>query len=112
MIHNSKIVAFRQSEHLRQHFSQLLNDPVFKQLLEAIKEEAFVKARADMIPGLSPDVTDARDASYRRGVYQTIHTIECCIHPLNQAPDEVEEEIPFEHTLPKELRSLPKQLRK
>lgn len=112
MIYNSKLILFRQSEHLRQHISQLLNDPVLKQLLDAIKEEAFVKEQAKTMPGLSPDVTDARDASYRRGVYQAVHTIENCIHPLNQAPDETPEEVPFEHTLPKELRTLPKQLRK
>ena len=108
MIHNSKLVLFRQSEHLRQHISQLLNDPVLKQLLDAIKEEAFVKEQAKTMPGLSPDVTDARDASYRREVYQAVHTIENCIHPLNEAPEEIKDEVPFEHTLPMELRKPPR----
>jgi len=114
MIYNAKINAIRKLDANRAQISEILSHPLIKSLLDGIEEEALPKRQAKMMPGISPDITDARDAHFRRGICEAIQTIRNSIYPMNQSPEEVFEETPFEHTLPPDLRleNLPEKLRK
>lgn len=114
MIYNSKTIAFRKVDTNRAQLAGLINNPVMESILDAVEDEALPKNQAKTIPGISPDITDARDTHYRRGICAAIQTIRGCIYPLNQAPDESEDETPFEHSLPENLRieNLPESIRK
>lgn len=112
MIHNSKTILFRKSEHLRQQLNNLLNDPVMKQALDAIREAGVPKSMPEIYAGVHPDTIIAHDYHKKVGINEVLAALNTMTFPLNEAPEDIKDEVPFEHTLPKELRSPPKQLRK
>ena len=111
MIHNAKTILFRKSDSNRQQLNHLLNDPVMKMALDAIREAGVPKSMPEIYAGVHPDTIIAHDYHKKVGINEALSALSAMTFPLNEAPDDVKEETPFEHTLPKELRKLPKHLR-
>lgn len=108
MIHNSKTAAFRKSEHLRQQLSSLLDNPVLKQALDAIREAGVPKSMPEIYAGVHPDTIIAHDYHKKVGINEVLAALITMTFPLNEAPEEIKDEVPFEHTLPMELRKPPR----
>lgn len=108
MIHNSKTVLFRKSEHLRQQLASLLDNPVLKQALDAIREAGVPKSMPEIYAGVHPDTIIAHDYHKKVGINEVLAALITMTFPLNEAPEEIKDEVPFEHTLPKELRTPPR----
>lgn len=107
MIHNSKTIAFREQEGLRAQLKDLLANPVLKSALDAIREAGIPKSMPEIYSGVHPDTIVAHDYHKKVGINEVLATLTALTFPLNSAPDETPEEVPFEHALPPELRKAP-----
>jgi len=114
MIQNSKTIAFRKSDTNRAQLNELLQHPVLKSALDAIREAGVPKSMPDIYAGVHPDTIIAHDYHRKVGINEVLSALVGMTYPLNEAPEESKDEAPFEHSLPKELRleSLPPEIRK
>ena len=107
MIHNSKTIAFREQEGLRAQLKELLANPVLKSALDAIREAGIPKSMPEIYSGVHPDTIIAHDYHRKVGINEVLAALNTMTFPVNSAPDEQVDEVPFEHMLPKELRTPP-----
>lgn len=114
MIQNSKTIAFRKSETNRAQLNEILQHPVLKSALDAIREAGVPKSMPDIYAGVHPDTIIAHDYHRKVGINEVLSALNSMTYPLNEAPEDQKEESPFEHSLPSELRieNLPPELRK
>jgi len=113
MINNTKTLAFRKVATNRAQLQELLNHPVMKSALDAIREAGIPKSMPEIYAGVHPDTIIAHDYYKKVGINEVLSALIAMTFPLNAAPDEQAEEKPFEHNLPPELRleNLPKEIR-
>lgn len=112
MIQNRKTIEFRKSDTNRAQLNELLQHPVLQLALDAIREAGIPKTMPDIYAGVHPDTIIAHDYHRKVGINEVLSALNSMTFPLNQAPEDQQEETPFEHSLPKDLRELPPELKK
>lgn len=114
MIYNSKTIAFRKVDTNRAQLAGLLDHPVMRSALDAIREAGIPKSMPEIYSGVHPDTIIAHDYHRKVGINEVLSALQAMTFPLNQAPEESVEETPFEHALPENLRmeNLPPEIRK
>ena len=102
-----KMIAFRKSDDARAELARLINEPVMRQALEAIRDAGVPKSIPQLDSRNHPDTVVAHKFHEMVGINSAIDALTRMTFPLNQHPDDKEEEEPFAHTLPKHLRKMP-----
>ncbi len=114
MIQNSKTIAFRKMDSHRAQLNELLQHPVLRSALDAIRDAGVPKSMPEIYAGVHPDTIIAHDYHRKVGINEVLSALISMTFPLNEAPEDEKTETPFEHTLPPDLRleNLPEKLRK
>lgn len=101
------MIAFRNSDDARAELARILNEPVMKQAIEAIRDAGVPKTIPQLDSRNHPDTVVAHKFHEMVGINSALEAFVRLTYPMNKHPDDKEEEEPFAHTLPKHLQKMP-----